>query len=172
MVAAQKSPLITLARILAAIGGFALSRYRGPQVWLPNIVVILLGFLFIKTPVRPKAFAGVIAVTLGHLVWFAAISLVTGDWLASRADQIALFAGVLWLWVRPGLSGALFLGLVQTTSLAINAADLLSFPPGSSNHRTLTAHCALRLLALVCLVVGERRRRRAAGGSARLRPVP
>ncbi len=121
---------------------------------------MLLLLIFTKTPLRPKFFLGAITTTGGHVLWFLVASFIAQLWAASALDIVILSVGILWLWLRPGLAAALFLGVVQLGSLAFNAYLLTSNSVGSLPHKALTVHCIWRLIALLCLVTGYRRLRR------------
>ena len=156
----QSHPLASVGGIVGAICGWSLSQYCGASIWIPGAASILFLLLFTKSPIRPKSFAGAIATTAAHVTWFIVGSAIVGVWSATALDIVALTIGIVWLWVRPGLIAALFLGLVQGASLAFNAYTISSVAFGSAPHRALTAHCAFRLIAIACLVVGYMRLRR------------
>lgn len=156
----KSHPLASVGGIAGAFGGWSLSQYSGASVWIPGAALILFLLLFSKSPIRPEYFAGAIAATAAHVTWFIVASMILGDWSATALDIIALTIGIVWLWMRPGLLAALFLGLVQAASLAFNAHAISSVPFGSTPHRALTAHCVLRLIAILCLIVGYIRLRR------------
>jgi hypothetical protein len=153
-------PLAYVNVIAGAAGGWALSRYAGLLLWFPSVATILLLLLFTKTPLRPKFFLGAISTTGGHVLWFLVGSFMTQIWAATALDIVILSIGILWLWLRPGLAPAFFLGLVQLGSLACNAYLLTSNPFGSLEHKALTVHCIWRLIALLCLVTGYLKLRR------------
>ncbi len=154
-------PLASAGGIMGAIGGWSLSHYCGAAIWLPGLAAIVLLVVFTKTPVRPKYFVGAIATTGAHLIWFISGSVIAGLWAVTLPDIVLLSIGLVWLWVRPGLASALFLGVVQVVSLVINGISLSSATFGDATHRALTAHCVFRLIAIVCLVFGYIRLRRA-----------
>jgi hypothetical protein len=156
----KSHPLASIGGIAGAIGGWTLSRYCGASIWIPGTAIILFLLLFAKSPVHPKYFAGAIATTAAHVVWFVVGSAITGMWSATALDIIALTVGIVWLWWRPNLPAVLFLGLVQLASLGLNAYMISSAPFGSAQHRALTAHCVFRLIAIICLIVGYVRMRR------------
>jgi len=158
--AKKSSPLASVSGIAAAMGGWSLSHYCGASIWIPGAAIILFLLLFTKSPIRPRYFAGAIATTAAHITWFIIGSAITGIWSATVLDIIALGVGIVWLWARPGLIAVLFLGLVQVASLGFNVYRISSMPFGSAPHRALTAHCAFRLIAILCLVVGYLRLRR------------
>lgn len=137
-----------------------MSRYAGASLWIPGAATIVLLLLFTKTPLRPKFFLGAIATTGGHVVWFLAASFLTQMWAVTAPDILVLAVGILWLWLRPGLAPALFLGLIQFGLLAYNAYLLGLNPVGSLEHKALTVHCTWRLVAVVCLVIGYFKLRR------------
>jgi len=157
----QSHPLATVGGLAGAAGGWALSHYCGMAAWIPGIAAILLLVLFAKTSVRPKWFTGAIAVTGAHVIWFIIGSVSTGIWAATILDIIVLSAGIVWLWLRPGIGAALFLGIVHLVSLGMNVIALTSAAVGDVTHRALTAHCAFRVIAIVCLGYGFIRMRRA-----------
>jgi hypothetical protein len=152
--AGKLGPLAAAAGLLGAAIGWGLSRYSGPALWIPGGATVLLSFLFVKTPFRPKFFAGAISVTSGHVIWFLVGCATTGQWSLAALDIVLLSLGVFWLCLSPGLMPALFLGIVQVASLIVNVISLVSFAPGSPEHRTLTVHCVWRLLAIYCLARG------------------
>lgn len=137
-----------------------MSHYAGASLWIPGAATVLLLVLFTRTPLRPKYFLGAITITGGHLVWFAVAAMIGNMWAAAALDLVVPLAGILWLWLRPGLASALFLGLVQLVGLVFNAYQLGSNPVGSLPHKALTVHCIWRLLALIGIVIGYLKLRR------------
>lgn len=156
----KSHPLASIGGIAGAIGGWTLSQYCGASIWIPGAAIILFLLLFAKSPLRPKYFAGAIATTVAHVIWFVVGSAITGMWSGTALDIIVLSVGIVWLWWRPNLPAILFLGLVQLASLVFNAYMISSTPFGSAQHRALTAHCVFRLIAIICLIVGYLRMRR------------
>lgn len=165
--AKQSRPVASVGAIVGAGGGYTLSQYCGASIWIPGAAIILFMLLFTKSPVRPLWFAGAIAVTAAHIAWFVVASAIAGIWAAAALDIVILTLGVICLWWRPGLPAVLFLGFVQCSSLALNAYMISSMEFGEASHRALTTHCALRLLSIICLIVGYSRLRR-----ERLAPPP
>lgn len=153
-------PLAPIAGIAGAASGWGLSHYCGLSIWIPGATLILLLMLFHKGAIRPKYFPGAIAFTAGHVVWFTVASIFGGIWSATAGDIAALSIGIAWLWLRPGISSALFLGVIQLASLAFNVYTISSVEIGSPEHRALTAHCFLRLGAIAFLIAGYVRMRR------------
>src|SRR5258708_6144650 len=107
------NPLTFVGGIAGAIGGWTLSQYCGASIWIPGAAALLLLLLFTKSPLRPKRFAGAIATTGAHVIWFIAGSAIAGIWSATAGDIVALSIGIVWLWLRPSLAAVLFLGLIQ-----------------------------------------------------------
>jgi hypothetical protein len=153
--------------LLGAAGGWALSKYCGALILIPGVVAFLLVIVIKKTGLGPWAFAGAIAVTAGHLAWFLAGAFMAGAWSSVIYDVVLLSAGILWLWLRPGLGPVIFLGVIQLAAIAIHLMALPSATFGDSVHRALTAHGALRVISIVCLVAGylKFRKERAASSS-------
>lgn len=158
--AKPQNPFATVGGIIGAVGGWALSHYTGPALWIPGFATLLLFLLFTKTPLRPKYFLGAIVITGGHVVWFVVASVIAQVWALTALDIVVLTVGLVWLWVRPSLAAALFLGVVQLGSLAYSGYLISAQPFGSPAHKALTVHCLWRLLALIALVVGYLRMRR------------
>lgn len=165
------NPLTAVGGVVGAAGGWALSQYAGAVLWVPGLATLVLLLLLSRPALRPKYFLGAIVVTGGHLVWFLVASVITQDWLAVALDLMILSIGLVWLWVRPGLAPALFLGLVQAGSLVLNLWLLASQAPGSLPHKALTVHCLWRLMAIICLVAGYVRVRRECLATESLAPV-
>ncbi len=155
-------PLVSIAGIAGAAAGWALSQYAGPSLWIPGAATILLFLLFTKTPLHPKFFLGAITMTGGHVLWLFIASIFAQVWAATALDIVILSTGIAWLWLRPALAPVLFLGVVQSASLAYNVHMLTSNPVGSFTHKALAVHCLWRLIALVCLFAGYLKLRRAA----------
>jgi hypothetical protein len=147
-------PLASVSGIVAAAVSWVLSEYCGMSFWIPGAATIILSLLFLKTALRPKLFVGAIAVTGGHIIWFIIGSIIADIWRVTALDIIALSLGVAWLWLRPSLYSALFLGFIQLASLVVNLISLKSATFGGFAHRALTAHCVFRLLAIVLLICG------------------
>jgi len=165
----QTNPFATIGGIIGAAFGWGVSQYAGPTLWIPGAATLLLLFLFVKTPLRPKYFVGAITVTTGHVFWFLVGSFAGGYWTITIPDIVALSIGVLWLWIRPNLAAVLFLGFVQLISLVINIYTLSSSAVGSLSHKALTIHSIWRVMALSALVVGYLKFRRE---SAAVLPPP
>ena len=158
---AKQSQLASAATtLIGGVGGYALAQYCGVAIFPPGAAIILLLVLFTKSPVRPRWFRGVIAISSAHALWFFAASALADGWSATGLDIVMLSLGVIWLWWRPGLPAVLFLGFIQLASLGLNAYMLSAESFGSASHRALTAHCVLRTAALICLVLGYLRMRR------------
>lgn len=154
------NPVGSLAGVAGAVGGWTLSHYCGASLWIPSITALLVFIAFVKTPIRPRRFAGAIAVTIGHIAWFLAASIVMSAWSTVLFDLVLLSGGVAWLWLRPGFVPALFLGAVQLGSLVINAVSLVAADVGSAEHKALAVHCLFRVLALGAIVSGVLQLRR------------
>jgi hypothetical protein len=148
------NPFGSVAGILGAVGGWALSQYSGANLWIPAISAFVLLIVFAKTRVKPERFVGAIAATGGHIVWFVAGGILTGQWSPVALDIALLAAGATWLWMRPALAAAVFLGVVQLGSLMWNTVTFISAEVGSAQHRALTVHCLLRVLALAGITAG------------------
>jgi hypothetical protein len=167
-------PLASVGGIAGAAGGWVLSHYAGASLWIPGAATVLLFLLFNKTPLRPKFFLGAIATTGGHVLWFITASFLAQIWATTAPDIVILSIAILWLWLRPSLAAALFLGVVQLGSLAYNGYLLSSQPVGSLPLKALTVHCIWHAIAVLCLVTGylQLRRERKAAGSPPPLPVP
>lgn len=165
-------PLASLGGLAGAAGGWALSHYVGPSLWIPGAATLLLLLLLTKTPLRPKFFLGAITATGGHVLWFVIASFMSQMWAATVLDIIILSVGLLWLWLRPGLASAIFLGVIQLGSLAYNGYLLSTTPAGTLPHKALTVHCVWRLVAILCLVTGYLKLRRERTAAAFPPPLP
>jgi hypothetical protein len=157
--AKKQSPIAAVGGVAGAIGGWVLAKYSGASLLIPSVGAILLLLAFMKTSFRPRYFRGAISVTGGHVLWFAVAALILGTWAPVILDIAALSVGIVWLWFRPGLASAVFLGIVELVSLAINVAALLSATVGEPSHRSLVVNCLFRVLVLACLAAGYRRLR-------------
>jgi hypothetical protein len=143
-----------LASVVGMTAGWGLSFYAGPVLWLPAAALLALWFLLTRATWRPRHFPGAIAVTGAHVVWFLLASAATRNWTATLPDILLLSAGIGWIWQRPGMAPALMLGLVQLWSLAYNGYLLSAHAFGSPDHKALTVHFMLRLIALIALATG------------------
>ena len=146
--------------IVGGVVGWTFSQYCGASVWIPGAACVGLTVLFLKTRFKPAHFAGAITATGGHVVWFLLGSLIARNWSAAGLDLLFLTSGIVWLWLRPGLVPALFLGGIQMLSVVLNGVTLAHVSFGSLEHRALTAHVLFRVIALTCLGVGYWRFRR------------
>jgi hypothetical protein len=153
-------PLVSVAGIVGAAGGWAVSHYSGAALWIPGIASLLLGLLFAKTPVHPRYFRGTIVITGGHLIWFIAGSIVLNDWTAAGLDILILTGCLAWLWIRPNLAAAIVLGCVQLGMLWVNVISIMAASIGSPAHRALTVHCLWRVLSIGCLIFDNLKMRR------------
>lgn len=145
------TPLAAIGRIAGAAGGWALSYYCGSSLWIPGAATLLLLILFTKTSLGPREYRGAIALTGGQILWFLFAVALTGEWADTIADIIVLTAAVLWLWLKPGAFSAIFLVVVELVSLAVNLVAISAVPVGTAVHRSLTAHCLIRILILAAL---------------------
>jgi len=158
----EEKPKATVASIVGIVGGIALSRYCGSAIWIPGAAMIALLLLFTKSRLRPPHFVAAVAITAAHVVWFVIGAVVGHQWAAVLLDVIALSAGVVWLWLRPGLGPVIYLGVIEVLSLAVNVNSLLQVEIESVPHRTLTAHIVIRIATLACLVEGYLKLRKGA----------
>ena len=165
--AKQTNLLALVGGIAGAVGGWPLTQYCGASLLVPGVAFFVFLIVFAKTPLRPPFFVGAIAATAAHLTWFLLASAAVGGWSATLLDVVLLTGGIGWLWVRPGVAAAVFLGIVQGVCLLLNLFQFIGSPFGSAAHRALTVHCIFRLLAVVLLVVGYYQWRR-----GRLVPPP
>ncbi|HEY4160315.1 MAG TPA: hypothetical protein VGM29_19520 [Polyangiaceae bacterium] len=141
------------------VGGWVLSQYAGPSLWVPGGVMGVLLIVFAKTRFKPAQFAGAIAIMAGHLAWFLIAAVALGIWSVVIFDVLVLAGGLCWLWTKPSLVAALTVAAYELFSLVSNGLALQAAPLGSPEHKALTVHCLFRVLALGLLVVGYRRLR-------------
>lgn len=146
--------------LVGAAGGWTFSEYCGSSIWIPGAVCVLLLLLFAKTSFKPKYFAGSIAIISGHVVWFAVAAVISKSVAAVGLDILFLSAGIIWLWLRPGLGAAIYLATIQLLSLSLNVYSLSGVAFGSTDHRALVAHIVFRSIAVVALGVGYWRLRK------------
>jgi hypothetical protein len=146
---------------VGSIGGWLLSQYTGPALWIPGIAGLVLFFVFAKTRFRPRHYWGAIIFAGSHAVWFLLAGAVSGAWSAVGLDIILISVAVLWLWIRPGMLSASFLFLLELVSLVANVRSIATVEFGSDAHRSLTVHCLLRVFVLIALPVGLWQTRRA-----------
>ena len=148
-------PIKSIAGLAVAGASWAASQYVGASLWVPAVAALLIALLFAKTPLRPRYFKGAIAVVAAHVAWFAVALFMVGG-LAIVADVVILGLALLWLWLRPGLPSVIALGLIELSLLVYNSVAYVAMPLGSAEHRAMTVHVALRVLALVTLFLGYR----------------
>jgi hypothetical protein len=153
-------PLVALSGIIGGVGGWAFSQYCGFCVWIPGGMAVLIMALFVKTPIHPKWFRAAIGVIGGHVTWFIVAAATTGKWQAVILDIVLLCAGIIWLWLRPGIAPVVYLVLVELVSLASNAVVLAPTHFGDMANRAITAHIVFRALAIICLIGGFVKMRR------------
>ncbi len=156
----KASPSSSLLGVASAGAAWIFSRYVGSALWIPAAVTLLLAFVFTKLG-GPKAYRGAIAITLGHLAWFVAAAIISGQWAPVAIDIALLLVSVSWLWARPSNASVGCLAVVQALSLLLNIATIVGVNIGTDQHRALTVHCTWRILALGALLVGVSARRRA-----------
>ncbi|MBK1884628.1 hypothetical protein JIN85_19585 [Luteolibacter pohnpeiensis] len=150
----SRNPLTSVGGIIGAVGGWLFSQYCGASMWIPGAACVLLLVLFAKTRFKPRYFMGAIAVTGGHIAWFSIGAYLGAGFMAVGLDILFLTVGVAWLWLRPGLAAAIFLGAIQALSLLMNAIALSDASFESAGHRALTAHVVFRVIAIACLIAG------------------
>jgi hypothetical protein len=156
----QMKPLAVIGSVVGMIGGWTFSQYCGACIWIPGGMAFLIMLFFVKTPLHPKWFRAAISVIGGHLAWFIVACAMSGKWQAVIFDIVLLFAGIIWLWLRPGIAPVVYLGLVEVASLASNVFVLSSTHFGDMVSRAITAHIVFRVLAIICLVGGLIKMRR------------
>jgi hypothetical protein len=157
---AKSNPLAIVAGVAAAAVSWSLTYYSGASLLVPLVGMALFFIAFTRVKSRAKYFRVAISITGGHLLWFIVAAMMLGAWGPVFLDLIFLSAGVVWLWLRPGPAPAIFLGVVQSISLAINVTSLSSARFGTVPHRALVVHCLLRAIAIVAIVAGYRLMRR------------
>ncbi len=150
----KSHPLSSVGGIVGAVIGAVVASYCWAQMLVPALTTGLLLVLFAKTPVKPRGFAGAIAVTTGHVTWFVVGAAITGMWAGVAPDIALLLAAVALLWARPSIASAVVLGVIELASLGLNVALILDAALYSADHRALTVHILLRVIVLVALATG------------------
>jgi hypothetical protein len=149
----RSTPLATVGGIVGAVIGAVVANYSWAQMLVPLAVTIPLLVLFAKTPLKPPRFGGAIAVTIGHVAWFAVGAALTGAWTSVALDIALLTAAVAFLWARPSIASAVVLGAIELASLVFNVVLILDAALFSAGHRALTVHILLRVIVLAALAM-------------------
>jgi hypothetical protein len=139
--------------IAATIGGLALGRYAGVSLLIPGAISVVAFFglrQFIPIAKRPMLLC--LAWQAGQLGWFLvgtaiAPQLVGQIWL----DALIMGGGMVWLYLSSGRPAAIFLGVYQAASLAINVLAFAAVPIDSPSARSLSVHIVWRVVALFLL---------------------
>jgi hypothetical protein len=150
----KPSAVSLLGTIAGGVAGWMIAGYAKFNLWIPAGAALILALVFAKTRFKPRHFVGAIAITSGHLAWFVAGGVVTGNWFAAILDIVIFTATLAWLWVRPGVAPALTLGIYQGLALAWNGYAMIVEPFGSDAHRALSVHVLFRALSAAALFVG------------------
>ena len=154
----DRKPAAPPLRILAALVGAAFGIYCGLMILIPLAIAmgaLLLGKRFASVPL--KCFGAALAVLFGHSMWM----LIGALWLQAGFgpllfDLAIIIAGSLWLMLRPGIGSVILLGIYEFIGLIVNIKDIFSYEFATIGHRALSAHIALRLVALFALLAGYR----------------
>ena len=140
-----KSPIGILAFLL----GVAFAQYGRASAYIPLAAALLIGLAAKRAlPNSRSAVVPALAVQGGHLVWVA-VGCITQRVYVGFVDIIILSALLLWFCTTVSRSSAVALIAVQLVLLSLNLWQLLSFPAGSLEHRALTVHIVLRVLAIL-----------------------
>ena len=147
---------LMLLYIPAWIVGGAIGWYCGATLLLPavGIGIVLAAFKFKPIP-RIQAFVGAIAAQFGLMLFMLVGGLAhPGQITLVIYDVAILIGGLAWLVVRPGLVPVLLLGIYEVYALVINFERISSYQPGSIAQKAMVATMALRIAAVIALIVG------------------
>ena len=153
---------------LARYGGCALGAvlgiYCGAAVLIPVAGVFIFTLIAKRLPMpRLKPFIGAIAIQFGlGLSMFVGGMYYynSGGMRVVMLDLIVLAVGLIWLMARPSLIPVLFLGIYELIVVVINIDRISGYQVGSVFHKSLTMIIALRLAAIISLIVGYRQFRK------------
>ncbi|MGP8201466.1 MAG: hypothetical protein ACLQU4_18400 [Limisphaerales bacterium] len=149
-----------LLKIAALLLGAVLGLYCGVTVLIPAAGIFLFVLMTKWIPIpHLKPFVGALAIQFGHgLSMFIAglYYLDSGGMRLVMFDLLVLAIGLTWLMSRPGLMPVLLLGIYQLVALVINIHRISDYEVGSVFHKAITVTIALRLAAIIALVVGYR----------------
>jgi len=146
----------TPAGVIAAVLGFAFSRYAGVNVLVPIVGAVLIAWVIKKRASAPHPMAVAVAVQGGHFLWML-IGAVFGGAAPAFVVETALFAAcVVWLFLQPRLAAVVVLGGYQAVALFVNFTTMRAVPLDSSEARALSVHIALRAIGIGMMIWGLR----------------
>ena len=156
----EPSPLTRLAQLGGAAIGAPIGFYVGAMLLIPAVGAAVVGAAVKRfAGARAQCLLGAIAVQGGQAAWFVFGMLLTGQVAAVAPDVALLGVGLGWLLVRPGFAPVVLLALYHVVSTALHVTQLLQVDVGTVAHKALVTHGALRVGAVVLLVMGARRLR-------------
>jgi hypothetical protein len=144
--------------LVASIAIYALMRYSAEYIIFPLAIAViggLIGWFTVKSALRPMVPA--MAVQIGHALWLLLGALLLRKLELAEIDLAIIGAGLIWLWVVPGVAPVLFLLAYQMIGVSINLCDLAVMRTGTVMHQALWAHVVLRLTAIIFLCYGAQR---------------
>jgi hypothetical protein len=147
---------LILLYVPAWIVGSVIGWYCGATLLFPAVGIgIVLAACKIRPIPRLQPFAGALAAQAGLAFFMLAGGIAHPDQISVVIyDVAALAVGLVWLVTRPGLLPVLLLGIYQVYALVINVGRFSTYEPGSLPHKAIVATIALRVAAVIALIVG------------------
>jgi hypothetical protein len=162
-----------VSRIIGMVVGVALGLYCGAMVVIPLTGSLVIMLLIQRLPFKSvKPFGTAVAIIFGHLIWMIfGVLYSTVGFAALSFDLLAMLAGLIWLFFRPGLGPVILLSVYEIVSLIVNINVIRQYEIGSVGHKALTAHIAIRAFVLITLISGYVRFRKEQTAPAALPPT-
>jgi hypothetical protein len=150
-----------IAVAVAGVFGAAVGYYCGWQLVIPIGLAFGIGWVLTRIPGSPVAFRIPWALEAARALYLAADIVLGGGWLADALHILMLAAGLMWLWLRPGIGPVILLGLYAVATAVLIAIAYGQAQPGSWQHKALVAYLFLQgttVLFLISSYVKTRRR--------------
>jgi hypothetical protein len=152
----QQDGAMIFLYFLAWIIGAMIGWYCGITLFFPAIGIglVLVTAKFSPIP-RLQPFVGALAAQVGLGLFMLVGGITHPDAIRLVIyDLLVLAIDLVWLVAGPGLLPVLLLGAYQIYSLVVNIDRISNYEFGSVSHKAIVATIALRVAAIIALIVG------------------
>ena len=143
---------LKIGGIIAAAGGYALSRFLGPVGWIPMLLGFLSFVALTKTVRKPAGVCAVLAALISQTGWFLIGAIAVPSQASAVVPDIVVNSALMaWIFFRPGYWAAGAIVLVHLAGVVLNVVQLSA--AGAGDERAFIAHIVLRAIIVAAAVM-------------------
>lgn len=147
-----KDGIIKVVSVICLGLGF----YSGIDMLIPAVLAIGCGYLLEKVIKKDSPMTLSFSIQTGHILWILGSGIMLGS-TGTITSAIVLASLVAWLLLKPGKLPVWILTIINTLLALLNLSMLRLFPIGSLEHKSVTVHAFLRIIAIFFMFIELKR---------------